>query len=267
MRPGTCCSPPVLAMPPHQAPRELIDHYSAVFAKGWDQTRSDRLAGQVRMGIVPAGTELPDRNDGVRPWAEHSGDEQRLFTRLAGAYAAMLAHFDQHLGRLVDVLEATGQLEDTIVLVTSDNGASQEGGPMGFVNAMAPYNMVAEPLEQKIARIGDIGGPDTHSNFPHGWAMAANTPLKRYKQNTHGGSVRDALIISAPDRLLGAEQAGTLRHQFCHVVDLAPTVLDLLGIEAVDAMTGVSFAGTLASPDAETGKTSQYFEMFGHRGI
>ncbi len=260
LAPGACHAP-------HQAPRELIDHYAAVFAKGWDRTRSDRLAEQIRLGIVPAGTELPERNAGVLPWADHGADEQRLFARLAGAYAAMLAHFDLHLGRLVDVLETTGQLADTIVLVTSDNGASQEGGPLGFVNAMGPFNMVAEPLEEKIARIEDIGGPDTHSNFPHGWAMAANTPLKRYKQNTHGGGVRDALIVSAPGRLVGPEHAGTLRHQFCHVVDLAPTVLDLLGIEPDDAMTGVSFAGTLAEPGADTGKTVQYFEMFGHRGI
>jgi arylsulfatase len=179
----------------------------------------------------------------------------------------MLAHFDLHLGRLVDVLETTGQLENTIVVVTSDNGASQEGGPLGFVNAMGPFNMVAEPMEQKIARIDDIGGPDTHSNFPHGWAMAANTPLKRYKQNTHGGGVRDALVISAPERVVGAEHAGTLRHQFCHVSDLTPPVLELVGIEPVAGMTGVSFAGTLARPDAETGKVAQYFEMFGHRGI
>lgn len=179
----------------------------------------------------------------------------------------MLAHFDQHLGRLVDVLEATGQLADTVVLITSDNGASQEGGPLGFVNAMGPFNMVAETMEQKLARIDDICGPDTHSNFPHGWAMAASTPLKRYKQNTHGGGVRDALIISAPDRPVGPEHAGTLRHQFCHVVDLAPTVLDLLGIEPAEGMTGVGFAGTLADRDAVTGKTVQYFEMFCHRGI
>ncbi|TKJ28805.1 arylsulfatase [Blastococcus sp. CCUG 61487] len=260
LAPGACHAP-------HQAPRDLIDHYAEVFAKGWDRTRSDRLAAQVRLGIVPAGTELPPRNDGVRPWDDHTADEQLLFARLAGAYGAMLAHFDQHLGRLVATLEATGQLEDTLVIITSDNGASQEGGPLGFVNAMGPYNMVAEPMEQKLARLEDIGGPDTHSNFPHGWAMAANTPLKRYKQNTHGGGVRDALVIAGPDRLVGREQAGTLRHQFCHVVDLAPTVLDLLGIDAAGEMTGVSFAGTIARPDADTGKTVQYFEMFGHRGI
>ncbi len=257
--PGACHAP-------HQAPRDLIDKYTERFEKGWDQTRDDRLARQVADGIVPAGTTLPPRNLGVRAWDEHEGDEQRLFARLAGAYGAMLEHFDQHLGRLVDFIETAGMLDDTIVLVLSDNGASQEGGPLGFVNAMAPFNMIAEPMADKLARIDDIGGPDTHSNFPHGWAMAANTPLKRYKQNTHGGGIRDPLVVRLPDRF-GAADPGGLRHQFCHASDLTPTLLELLGIDRDPDMEGVSFASTIAEPDATTGKTTQYFEMFGHRGI
>jgi arylsulfatase len=255
--PGACHAP-------HQAPRELIDHYADVFAKGWDRTREDRLARQIELGIVPSGTELPPRNLGVRGWDEHDADERRLFARLAGAYGAMLHHFDEHLGRLVEFLEATGALDDTIVMVLSDNGASQEGGPLGFVNAMGPFNMVAEPMADKLARLDDIGGPDTHSNFPHGWAMAANTPLKRYKQNTHGGGIRDPLVVRAPGRV---PDPGGLRHQFCHASDLAPTVLQLLELDVDPAMEGVSFGATIADADAATGKTTQYFEMFGHRGI
>ncbi len=263
LTPGACHAP-------HQAPRELIDKYAERFEKGWDQTRDDRLARQIELGIVPAGTTLPPRNLGVRAWVDHTDDERRLFARLAGAYGAMLEHFDQQLARLIEFIEQTGSLDDTIVLVMSDNGASQEGGPLGFVNAMGPFNMIAEPIEQKIARIDDIGGPDTHSNFPLGWAMASNTPLKRYKQNTHGGGIRDPLVVRAPARLTGADPSGDdagLRHQFCHVSDLAPTLLDLLGIDPVAEMEGVSFASTLADPGAHTGKTTQYFEMFGHRGI
>ena len=262
LAPGACHAP-------HQAPVELIDHYTEIFSKGWDAARADRLAEQRRLGIVPDATELPDRNLGVHAWDEHSADEHRLFARLAGAYAAMLDHFDQHLGRLLDTLEQTGLLDDTIVMVMSDNGASQEGGPLGFVNAMAPFNMVKESMDDKLARIDDIGGPDTHSNFPHGWAMAANTPLKRYKQNTHSGGVRDPLVIAAPQRLLDAGHAGSLRHQFCHVNDVVPTVLDLLGVDHADRpdVDGVSFAATFEHPDAATDKTEQYFEMFGHRGI
>ncbi|MGA9279129.1 arylsulfatase [Ilumatobacter sp.] len=261
LAPGACHAP-------HQAPRELIDHYTTTFEHGWDVERERRLARQIELGIVPAGTELPPRNIGVKAWDDHSSDEHRLFSRLAGAYAAMLHHFDQHLGRVIGALERTGQLDDTIVMVLSDNGASQEGGPLGFVNAMAPFNMVPEPVDEKLARLDDIGGPDTHSNFPHGWAMAANTPLRMYKQNTHGGGIRDPLIIRTPDTV--ATAAGELRHQFCHASDLAPTILELVGIDPpplATEMTGVSFAGALADPGAATGKSTQYFEMFGHRGI
>ena len=251
--PGACHAP-------HQAPQDLIDKYDALFAKGWDQTRVDRLRRQIELGIVPEGTELPERNFMVQPWADHSADEQRLFTRLTAAYAAMLEHADHHFGRIVSFLEASGQLDNTLVLVLSDNGASQEGGPLGFVNAMGPYNRKPEPMEAKIARIDDIGGPDTHSNFPWGWAMAANTPLKRYKQNTHGGGVRDPLVIAGPRVDTG------LRHRFCHVSDLAPTVLEAIGVPLSDDLEGVSFAATLAT-DVATEKTTQYFEMFGHRGL
>ncbi|MFK7919054.1 MAG: arylsulfatase [Ilumatobacter sp.] len=261
--PGACHAP-------HQAPRELIDHYTAKFEHGWDVEREQRLARQIELGIVPTGTALPARNLGVRAWDEHSPDEHRLFARLAGAYAAMLDHFDQHLGRVIATLEATGQLDDTIVMVLSDNGASQEGGPLGFVNAMAPFNMVHESIEDKVARLDDIGGPDTHSNFPHGFAMAANTPLRMYKQNTHSGGIRDPLVVRMPGGRAGSDDG--LRHQFCHVSDLAPTVLDLLDIEKPagergEEMTGQSFASTLEDPAADTGKSVQYFEMFGHRGL
>jgi arylsulfatase len=255
--PGACHAP-------HQAPRDLIDLYAQRFDDGWDESRRRRLARQIELGIVPTGTELPDRNDRVQAWDEHSGDEQRLFARLQGAYAAMLAHTDLHLGRLVDHLGASGQDDNTIVAVLSDNGASQEGGPLGFINAMSVFNMVPEPMEEKLARIDDIGGPDTHSNFPLGWAMNANTPLKRYKQNTHGGGVRDPLVLKVPGRVA---DPGAVRHGFCHVADLAPTLLELAGLDSDPAMTGVSFAATVDDTEAQTSKTTQYFEMFGHRGL
>jgi Sulfatase len=231
---------------------------------------------------VPAGTELPERNEGVRPWASLSGDEQRLFTRLQAAFAAMLDHADQHIGRLMQFLQDSGQLDNTLVLVLSDNGASQEGGPLGMVNAMGPYNLRQEDLAEKLRRIDDIGGPDTHSNFPHGWAMASNTPLKRYKQNTHGGGIRDPLVLSWPAKL---PQRGGILHGFWHAQDLAPTLLELCGLSAPAAVNGVvqmpvtgeSFkacltatsnntaAGQAAPPRSRQGP--QLFEMFGHRGI
>lgn len=265
LAPGACHAP-------HQAPVELIDECEERFRDGWDAVRERRLARLISMGLVPEGTQLPPRNDHVQEWGAHSADEQRLFVRLMAAYAAMLEHFDAHLGRLIDHLEVSGQIDNTVIVVLSDNGASQEGGPQGFVNAMAPFNLVPEPLEEKIARIGDIGGPDTHSNFPWGWAMAANTPLKRYKQNTHGGGIRDPFLIAWPGRI---PDPGSIRHGFCHAVDLAPTLLDALGFEAPRAVNGIaqmpiegtSFAASLFDPAAAIVRGPQYFEMFGHRGI
>jgi arylsulfatase len=257
---------------PHQAPADLIRSYDAQFEHGWDIERERRLARQLALGIVPAGTQLPPRNPGVKAWADATPDERRLFVRLQSAYAAMLDHADQQLARLMAFLDNAGLRDDTLVLVLSDNGASQEGGPLGMVNAMGPFNLLAESLATKIARIDDIGGPDTHTNFPHGWAMAANTPLRRYKQNTHGGGIRDPLVVSWPAAL---PARGELRHQFCHVRDLAPTLLDLLQLAApsqvdghtVKPMTGESFAPSLRDAAAPPRRGAQLFEMFGHRGI
>ncbi|WP_436793003.1 arylsulfatase [Actinospongicola halichondriae] len=257
---------------PHQAPREIIDHYEPIFAKGWDVTRQERLDRQIEMGVVPAGTRLPPRNDNVKAWDEHRADEQRVFTRLQAAYAAMLDHADRQIARLMAFLEDSGMADDTLVLVLSDNGASQEGGPAGFVNAMGPFNAQPESMDDKLARLDDIGGPGTHSNFPWGWSMAANTPLKRYKQNTHGGGIRDPLVVSWP---AGIAARGEVRDQFCHANDVVPTLLDVFGLDLPASIAGVeqqpldgaSFRATFASPDAPPPKSTQYFEMFGHRGV
>ena len=257
---------------PHQAPFELITSYDEVFKDGWDAERDRRIARQKAVGIVPESTRLPPRNDGVHPWENHRADEQRVFTRLQSAYAAMLDHADRHLARLIGFLEQTGMLPKTIVLVTSDNGASQEGGPLGYVNSAGPRNFRTESLPEKLARIDEVGGPKTHSNFPHGWAMAANTPLRRYKQNTHGGGIRDPLVICWPE---GITARGELRHQFAHACDLTPTLLDLLGIEAPAEINGVrqmpiegtSFAPSLRDATVPSKAPPQYFEMFGHRGL
>ena len=257
---------------PHQVPTSFIDKYEPVFAKGWDATRNDRMARQLAEGVVPAGTQLPPRNDGVPDWDSLSADERRLFVRLQAAYAGMLDHADTHIARLIAHLEASGQLDDTLVLVLSDNGASQEGGPLGFINAMGPYNGIPETLDDKLARLGDIGGPDTHSNIPLGWAMAANTPLKRYKQNTHGGGIRDPLVIAWP---AGIAARGELRDGFCHASDLTPTILELIGIDAPSSVNGItqqpmegtSFLSSLHDGALPHAKQVQYFEMFGHRGL
>lgn len=265
LAPGACHAP-------HQAPADLIRSYDEVFEGGWDVERERRLARQKALGVVPADTRLPERNDGVRPWESYSADERRVFTRLQSAFAGMLDHTDQHLGRLFDFLERAGVRDDTLILILSDNGASQEGGPLGFVNAMGPFNFRGEPMEEKLARIDDIGGPDTHSNFPQGWAMASNTPLRRYKQNTHGGGIRDPLVISWPARLAAR---GEVRGRFAHASDIVPTLLDLIGVQPPERVAGVpqmplegeSFAAALTNAAAPARTRAQYFEMFGHRGL
>jgi arylsulfatase len=262
---------PAACHAPHQAPADIIRGYDAMFAHGWDVEREQRLARQKATGLVPQGTKLPPRNDGVKAWADHSDDERRVFTRLQSAFAGMLDHADQHLARLVAFLDTAGVRDNTLIIVMSDNGASQEGGPLGFINAMGPYNLRPEPIAEKVRRIDDIGGPDTHSNFPHGWAMASNTPLRRYKQNTHGGGIRDPFILNWPKRIA----KGELRHQFVHACDLVPTLLDLIGVGAPPAIAGCpqmaiegeSFARSIADASVPSKSSAQYFEMFGHRGI
>jgi arylsulfatase len=256
---------------PHQAPQELILDYAARFEHGWDEERERRLEAQKALGIVPADTALPPRNDFVQAWDDHSADERRLFCRLQGAYAAMLDHADSHLARLTGFLDQANLTDDTLIVVLSDNGASQEGLFYGFVNAMGPYNQRPEPMGEKLARIDAIGGPASHSNFPLGWAMAANTPLRRYKQNTHGGGIRDPLVMSWPARL----PRGGLRHQFAHCIDIVPTILDLVGTSPPDrigeveqmAIEGTSLVPALLNEEARLPRGPQYFEMFGHRGI
>ena len=256
---------------PHQAPRDIILGYDEVFAGGWDAERERRLARQIAMGIVPADTRVPPRNDGVQSWDQHTADERRFFTRLQAAFAGMLDHADRQLARLVAFLERAGQRENTIVLVLSDNGASQEGGLLGGVT-LGPRNMRRELWPERLSLIEEIGGPRTHNNFPHGWAMASNTPLRRYKQNTHGGGIRDPFVVSWPK---GIRARGELRRQFCHVSDILPTLLDIICIEppaeinGVQQMPleGVSFKASLNDLVAPSKASPQYFEQFGHRGL
>ena len=239
---------------PHQAPRDLILAYDEIYRGGWDVERERRLARQLEMGLVPRGTRLPPRNDGVKAWDEHTADERRFFTRLQAAFAGMLDHADQQLARLIAFLERAGLRDDTIVLVLSDNGASQEGGLLGGVT-LGPRNMRPELWPEKLRRLDDIGGPNAHNNFPHGWAMASNTPLRRYKQNTHGGGIRDPFVVSWPK---GIAARGELRHQFVHVSDVLPTLLDVIGVDASGEIAGVrqlplegaSFKASFSDPNA-----------------
>jgi arylsulfatase A-like enzyme len=257
---------------PHQSPRNFLEKYRGRFDAGWDAAREEWFARQKEIGIIPAPTRLAPHNPGVRPWAQLSDKERMLAARLQEAFAAMLDHTDQQIGRLVEFLGRMSLLDDTLLIVMSDNGASQEGGPIGVLDEMRYFNGMREDLDAAVTRLDDIGGPNSHSNIPWGWAQAGNTPLKWYKQNTHGGGVRDPLIVHWPARI---GTPGAMRHQFCHAIDVTPTILDLLNIEPPSIVAGVaqmpmhgtSLAAALADPDAATSRATQYFEMLGHRGI
>ncbi|MDR3511699.1 MAG: arylsulfatase [Caulobacteraceae bacterium] len=257
---------------PHQAPQAYLDKYRGKFDAGWDVAREAWFERQKAMGVIPPDTRLAPRNPGVRPWAELSANEQRFAARLQEAFAAMLEHTDHQIGRLIACLKEVGQWDNTLFIVLSDNGASQEGGASGVLDEMKWFNGIRESADEAVLRLDDIGGPDSHCNIPWGWAQAGNTPLKWYKQNTHGGGVRDPLIMHWP---AGLKAAGETRSQFCHAIDIAPTILDVLGVGSPEVVAGVpqmpvhgvSLAPTFADPAARLARGPQYFEMLGHRGV
>lgn len=249
---------------PIQVPRRYIDPYVPVFEKGWDRTREDRLARQKDLGLLPADTALVERNPEVPAWDGLGDDEKRLFTRLQAAFAGFLEHTDEQIGRVVAELRRLSLFDNTIILIFADNGASREGGRNGAVDCNAPYSGAPEPLEDMIERIDDIGGLNGPAHYPIGWAMAGNTPFRRYKQHVDLGGVRSPLVMSWP---LGLPEEGAVRNQFLHVVDLAPTLMDLAGKRNAARFDGATFRATLASSTAPAPRSIQYWEMFGRRAI
>ena len=257
---------------PHQAPPEYLEKYRGRFDDGWDVARRRWFDRQVEMGLFPDSTDLAPRNPGVEAWDSMPENDRRLAARLQEAFAAFLDHTDAQIGRFLDGLEQLGRLDNTIVMLLSDNGASQEGGPFGVLHEMKFFNFLIEEPDEAVARIDDIGGPHSHANYPWGWAQAGNTPFRWYKQNTHEGGVHVPLIVHWPARI---SSGGELRDQFHHVDDLVPTLYDLLAITPPETYRGVeqlpvsgtSMAYTFDAPAAPSTKAVQYFEMMGHRGI
>ena len=257
---------------PHHAPAEWMEAVRGRYDKGWDAIRRQRYERQLEMGIIPAGTELPPSNPDVPPWDSLGADEQRVAARLQEAYAAFVEHTDEQLGRLFDFLERSGRLDDTVVVVTSDNGAAMEGGRLGAVSRIRFFNDMQEDFDRVLGALDDVGGPRADSHYATGWAQASNTPLRWYKFHTHGGGIRDPLIIHWPGRLA---RPGGILDQFHHIIDIAPTVYELAGIEPPPKygdvpqmpMHGESLAYTFDDPAAPTVRRVQYFEMFGNRGL
>ncbi len=259
---------------PHQAPANYMEKYRGKFDEGWDVVRQRWFERQLAAGVVPEGTELAPRNPGVDAWDDLPENQRRLACRLQEAFAAFLDHTDDQIGRLVDGLREMGQLDNTVLVVLTDNGASQEGGPFGVMHEMKFFNGIFETPDEAIARIDDIGGPHSHTNYPWGWAQCGNAPFKWYKQNTHEGGVHVPLIVHAPG-LVPADQAGSKRRQFVNVSDIVPTIYELIGVTAPDTyrgldqlpVTGHSFAPILTDADAPATNTLQYFEQAGSRAL
>jgi arylsulfatase len=258
---------------PHQAPLEYRQKWRGKFDDGYDAARQRWFARQLELGIVPRGTTLAPRNPGVPAWDELTSNQRSFSARLQEAFAAMLEHTDAQIGRLVSFLERRGQLDNTLLLVLSDNGASREGGPFGVMDEFSFFNAAWEDIDDLVAhRLDDIGGPHSHSNYPWGWAQAGNTPLRWYKQNTYGGGVRDPLVVHWP---AGITDKGAIRAQFCHAVDIAPTILAVTGAEVPEVhngvsqipMHGASITSSFADPSSPAPRSVQYFEQMGHRGL
>lgn len=257
---------------PHHVTPAWSDAYRGRFDAGWDAWRRATLERQIQLGIVEPGTALPDPSDHVPDWDALDPDHQRLYARMMEVYAGFLTHADAQLARVLAALEDLGERDNTVVVVVSDNGASGESGPHGSVSEFRFAQGRDEDVDLNLRRIDELGGRRTYNHYPWGWAEAGNTPARRFKRYTFEGGVRDPFILSWP---AGLAAAGEIRNQYCHVVDVLPTLLDLLDVAAPESLGGVeqmSFDGVSLRPVLETAdapdpRTSQYYECWGSRAM
>jgi arylsulfatase len=268
---------------PHHAPKEYIDKYKGKFDDGYEAYRASVLKRMIERGILPAGTELTPLNpmakgsciegDLVRPWNTLSADEKKLFSRMAEVYAGYSEYTDVQIGRLVDYLEGSGQLDNTLILYCADNGASGEGSPDGSVNENRFFNGYPDDIKQNMAMLDKLGSPDTYNHYPTGWAVAFSTPYRMFKRySQYAGGTCDPLVVHWPK---GIKARGELRHQYHHCTDIVPTILECCGVEMPDVvdgvkqtpLAGVSMRYSFDDAKAPTRKETQYYEMLSTRGI
>ena len=257
---------------PHHVPKQWADAYKGQFDDGWEAYREKTFARQKRLGIIPADAELSRHDPDVKPWDQCSADEKKLYARMMEVFAGFLTHTDHQIGRLLEFLKETGQFDNTLIMVLSDNGASSEGGPTGSVNENLFFNNVPESLEANLAAIDKLGGPDNFNHYAWGWTWAGNTPFRRWKRETYRGGISDPFLVHWPK---GITASGQVRTQYAHAIDMVPTVLDALGIEpptSIKGVTqspveGVSLAHTFDDPQVASKHITQYFEMMGHRSV
>ncbi len=257
---------------PHQVPREWADEYKGKFDGGWDVYREKVLKRQLESGIVPQSTVLSRHDPDVQDWNTLPENERKLYARMMEVFAAFCEHMDYNVGRIINFLERLGELDNTLIMVISDNGASAEGGPHGLVNENKFFNNLSETAEEGLSALDELGGPRYYNHYPWGWTFAGNTPFRRWKRETYRGGVSDPFIVHWPK---GIKAKSQVRTQFAHAVDMLPTVLDCLGIDppthirgvTQSPIQGISLKDTFDNPNAESKHHTQYFEMFGHRSI
>jgi len=273
---------------PHQPPKEWADKYKGKFDMGYEKIRETILENQKKMGIVPPNTELSPMNplsgvksvdgkeqspfDVVRPWDSLSDDEQKIMCRMAEVFAGYSSYTDHEIGRLIDYLEETGELDNTLIVMLSDNGASGEGGPNGSINENKFFNSVMDEMKDNLEKLDVLGSPETYNHYSTGWAFAFNTPNKMFKRHTWEGGVADAMLVHWPK---GIKARGEIRDQYAHCSDVVPTVYECLGIEPPEVvkgytqwpLEGTSFKYTFEDAKAQTQKPSQFYVMLGSRAI
>lgn len=258
---------------PHHVPKAWADKYKGKFDMGWDAYRQVVLERQKKLGVVPANAQLPPLLEGVQKWDALSADEKRLFARMAEVFAGFLEHADAQIGRFVDYLQRSGQLDNTLLFVfIGDNGSSGEGTLNGLFNEMSLVANVQEDPKELVKRIDELGQPGSYNHYPVGWALAGDTPYRLCKQYTHFGGTRNPLVVHWPK---GIKAKGEIRRQFHHVIDIVPTILQAAGVEPPQVINGVQqeliegvpMNYSFEAADAPTNHPTQYFEMLGNRAI
>jgi arylsulfatase len=257
---------------PHHAPAEYRAKYRGKFDMGWDKARETILENQKRLGVAPKGTKLTERIGEIEAWDSLSDDERMLYARQMEVFAAQMEHVDHQIGRVLEALERIGELDNTLIFVTSDNGASGEGGLAGTFNETYVLNGLQTPFDASLRNYARWGDETTYPHYHAGWAMAGNTPFRYFKQSEHRGGQHDALVVHWPN---GIKARGQVRNQYHHISDIAPTILEAAGLSVPETyhgieqqpMDGTSMAYSFDDGKAPNRKKRQYYEMFGNRAI
>jgi arylsulfatase A-like enzyme len=259
---------------PHHAPKDWIAKYKRQFDQGWDRVREETLARQIKLGVVPAGTDLTKRPEQIPAWDSLSLDQQRLYAHMMEVYAGALSYADNQIGRLLDEVEQSGQRDNTLIFfIMGDNGASPEGTIQGTTDEVVAQQGVKESLPFLLSQMDVLGSEMTYNHYPVGWALAMDTPMQWTKQvASHFGGTRNGMVISWPARI---KDKGGLRSQFCHVIDIVPTIYEAAGVANPSVVNGaqqkpiegVSLVYTFDQPKAPTKHPVQYFELLGNRAI